>query len=147
MLLALIYSCETLTLNRDLKERIETFCNKCLHIVIECCWDCRVSNDDRFVRLNEDLVTNLGLYGNVSRLKKVDPAHCRGLFFKYTALCEVAKRAAAELVAGVNRWILLEGTQQVCTDMPQQSPCSQQSTLQGGRSDVPPLLFPNVCFL
>ena len=77
----LLYACETWTLNRDLKRRLDAFGTKCLRRIMGYRWDDFVSNERLYHETVSRSVTSvvrerqLRLYGHVARLPEVDPAH------------------------------------------------------------------------
>ena len=76
----LLYSCETWTLNTDLKRQIDVFGNKCLRSITVYRWNDFVSNQRLFRKTESRSITSivhqhqLRLYGHVTRYSEADPA-------------------------------------------------------------------------
>ncbi len=78
---ALLYGCETWTLSGDLERRLNVFRTKCLRRIMGHRWNDFVSNQRLLHETESRPVTSivrerqLRLYGHVTRLPDVDPAH------------------------------------------------------------------------
>lgn len=76
-----IHTCETGTLNSDLKMQMNTLGNKCLHCIMEHHWMILCKIDDYSVRLNWSLITWIvcecqpQVHGHVTHDPELNPAH------------------------------------------------------------------------
>ena len=81
MLPALLYGCETWTLTRDLRWRLDSFGTRTLHQILGDRWSDFVSNErllrETRIRFDTCIVCErqLWLYGHVAHFPDSDPAH------------------------------------------------------------------------
>jgi len=77
----LLYGCETWTLTRDLRRRLNSFGTRSLPRILVYCWSDLVSNEQLMRETQMRFVTcivrecQLWLYGHVARFPDADPAH------------------------------------------------------------------------
>ena len=81
MLPVLLYGCETWTLTKDLRRRLNSFGTRSLRRILGYCWSDFVSNERLLRETQMRFVTcivrehQLWLYGRVARFPDADPAH------------------------------------------------------------------------
>merc|ERR1712035_37813 len=81
VLAILLYGCESWTLNNDLERRLDVFGTKSFRRIMGYRWDDFVSSERLFHETASRPITSivreyqLQLYGHVTRLLDVDPAH------------------------------------------------------------------------
>ena len=81
MLPVLLYGCETWTLTKDLRRRLNSSVTRSLWKILGYCWSDFVSNERFLKETQMRFITcivrecQLRLYGHVARFPDVDPAH------------------------------------------------------------------------
>ena len=76
-----LYGCETWTLTRDLRQRLNSFGTRCLRRILGCCWSDFVSTERLLRETQMRFVTcivrerRLRLHGHVAHFPDADPAH------------------------------------------------------------------------